>query len=60
MKGEIYLGERERELISLAILTQIGEIASVRDRSAALGVTGFDFNFWISNYQAILQKLGEE
>ncbi len=60
MRGEIYLGERERELISLAILTQIAEIASVRDRCSALGLNGYDFNFQISNYQAILKKIGEE
>lgn len=58
--GEIYLGGRERELISDAILTQIGRISAAKNECSELGLSGYDFDWTIGNYKAILKRLGEE
>jgi hypothetical protein len=58
--GEIYLGGRERELLSDAIITQIGRISAVKAECSELGLSGYDFDWTISNYRAILMRLGEE
>ena len=58
--GEVYLSSRNKEMIANAILNQIWSIASVRDMCGDLGLNGYDFDFQISNYQALLNKLAEE
>ena len=58
--GEVYLSGRNKEMIAYAILNQIRSIASVRDQCGELGLHGYDFDFQISNYRAILNKLAEE
>lgn len=58
--GEIFLCSHDREMLAQAILTQISRISAVKSECANLGLDGYDFDWTISNYRAILKHLQEE
>lgn len=58
--GEVYLGSHDRELVANALVAHIRHIASLRDQCAEAGITGYDFNWLIQDYQAVLKHIGEE
>lgn len=58
--GDIYLSSHDRNLVANALLAHIKHIASLRDQCVEAGLSGYDFNWQIQNYQAILNRIGEE
>lgn len=58
--GDIYLSSYDRELVANALVAHIKHIASLRDQCIEAGLSGYDFNWQIQNYRAILNKIGEE
>lgn len=55
--GEIYLSSHDRDLVANALVAHIKHIASLRDQCIEAGLSGYDFNWQIQNYQAILKEL---
>lgn len=58
--GDIYLSSHDRDLVANALLAHIKHIASLRDQCIEAGLSGYDFNWQIQNYQAILNRIGEQ
>lgn len=58
--GDIYLSSHDRDLVANALVAHIKHIASLRDQCIEAGLSGYDFNWQIQNYQAILKHLQEE
>lgn len=57
--GDIYLSSHDRDLVANALLAHIKHIASLRDQCIEAGLSGYDFNWQIQNYQAILDRIVE-
>ena len=58
--GDIYLSSHDRDLVANALLAHIKHIASLRDQCIEAGLSGYDFDWQIQNYQAILNRIGEQ
>jgi len=58
--GDTYLSSHDRELIATALVAHIKHIASLRDQCVEAGLDGYDFNWQIQNYQAVLKSISEE
>lgn len=57
--GEVYLSGHDRELVANALVAHIRRISSLRDQCEEAGISGYDFNWQIQNYQAVLKNILE-
>lgn len=57
--GNIYLGGHDKDMLANALVAHIKHISSLRDQCLEVGLSGYDFNWQIANYRALLERLGE-